>query len=209
MSPTPPPLSTAAVAPSLEAVVALAHQVVPSAVAVSLTVVSESGAETVASTSAWAESLDRVQYEAGAGPCVDAAIGGEPRSITDIRRDTRWPAYAAVALADGALSSLSLPIPVDNRVVASLNAYATHVDAFSSADQARLQKLAGVAAAVLTTAEEPQLRSRAGIDQAKGVLMHEEHCSAGRALDILAARALAGRSTLREVSADVLRVAAG
>jgi AmiR/NasT family two-component response regulator len=62
---------------------------------------------------------------------------------------------------------------------------------------------------VLTTAEEPQLRSRAGIDQAKGVLMHEEHCSPAGALDILAARALAGRSTLREVSADILRVAAG
>jgi GAF domain-containing protein len=193
----------------LEAVVALAHHVVPAAVAISVTVVSDAGVETAASTSAWAASLDRAQYDAGAGPCVDAAIGGEMRSIADIRHDTRWPAYAAVALADGALSSVSVPIPVDDRVVASLNAYATHLDAFSSADHARLRKLAAVAAAVLATAEAPLRHAHAGIDQAKGILMNEEHCSAEQALDILAARALANRSSLREVAADVTRAATG
>jgi hypothetical protein len=204
MSALDPSLAAAGVAPSLDAIVALAHQVVPASVAVSVTVIGEAGAITAASTGRWAADLDRAQYDADAGPCVDAAIGGETRSIADIRHDDRWPTYAVAALAAGALSSVSIPIPVDDGLVASLNAYATHVDAFSSADRARLRKLAAVAAAVLSSGAATPLRSRPVMDQAKGILMHEEHCSAELAMDGLAKRALDSGRSLQQVAADVV-----
>ncbi|MDT7546945.1 MAG: hypothetical protein QOE99_3055 [Actinomycetota bacterium] len=200
-------LAAAAVVPSLDAVVALAHQVVPSAVAVSVTVVSDAGSGTAAATSGWARTLDQAQYAAGAGPCVDAAIGGETRAISDTRRDVRWPAYAAAALAEGALSSMSIPIPVDDGVVASINAYATHVDAFGHADHARLRKLAAVAAVVLSTGQEPPVRLRDVVDQAKGIVMSEQHCSAELALDVLAARALERGCSLRDAAVDLVHAA--
>ena len=239
-------LAAAAVVPSLDAVVALAHQVVPSAVAVSVTVVSDAGSGTAAATSGWARTLDQAQYAAGAGPCVDAAIGGgvesitmaprdndpnrgpretavdasspvlavadramlgQTRAISDTRRDVRWPAYAAAAVAEGALSSMSIPIPVDDGVVASINAYATHVDAFGQADHARLRKLAAVAAVVLSTGGEPPVRLRDVVDQAKGIVMSEQHCSAELALDVLAARALERGCSLRDAAVDLVHAA--
>jgi GAF domain-containing protein len=197
-------LANAAIAPSLDAVVSLAHHVVPSAVAVSVTVVSDAGSDTAAATSAWARALDQAQYAAGAGPCVDAAIGGETRAISDTRRDVRWPAYAAAAVAEGALSSMSVPIPVDDGVVASLNAYATDVDAFGQADHARLRKLAAVAAVVLSTGRQPAIRARDVVDQAKGIVMGEQHCSAALALDVLTARALERGCSLRDAAGDLV-----
>jgi hypothetical protein len=200
MSVSDPPVRPDGVRGTLGAVVALARQAVPAAAAVSVTVVTDAGALTAASTSAWAETLDQAQYDAAAGPCLDAAIGGEPRSIPDVRLDTRWPAYAAAAIEGGALSSLSVPVPVDDAVVASMNAYATEPHAFTDDDSTRLLRLAAVAATALATATDPPLRSRAVVDQAKGILMHQHACTAGEALDRLAEIATANGQSLREAA---------
>ncbi|MDT7537087.1 MAG: hypothetical protein QOI82_672 [Actinomycetota bacterium] len=192
---------------TLDAVAEMAHRSIPGAAAVSVTLVSDGGARTVAATSEWAEALDRAQYAAGRGPCVEASVGGEVCEMTDAGLETRWPAYAAAALATGTLSSLSMPIPIDDDgVVAALNAFASTTDAFTAADQVAMRRLAGTAAAALTTVPigGAPLRTRAVVDQAKGIVMSTEHCSAKQALDVLGSRAgMTGTSLLSVAEALV------
>ncbi|MDT7569858.1 MAG: hypothetical protein QOE05_32 [Actinomycetota bacterium] len=193
---------------TLDAVAEMAHRSLPGVAAVSVTLVSDIGARTVAATSEWAAALDRAQYAAGRGPCLEASVGGEVREMTDAGLETRWPAYAAAALASGTMSSLSMPIPVDdNGVVAALNAFASTADAFTPADQLALRRLAGTAAAALTTAPigGAPLRTRAVVDQAKGIVMSTEHCSAQQALDVLGGRASQTGTSLLSVAEALVR----
>jgi GAF domain-containing protein len=203
-----PPTVAGAVQRTLGAVADLACRSVPSAVAVSVTLVSDGRASTVASTSDWAVALDRAQYSAGYGPCVEASIGGEVREMIDAARETRWPAYAEAALATGALSSLSIPVPVDDDgVVAALNAFATTSHAFTAADQVTLRRLAGTAAAALTTVPigGTRLRTRTVVDQAKGILMTTRRCTAAEALDLLGSTAGQTGASLLSVAEDLVR----
>src|SRR4051812_4569080 len=119
---------------TLDAVAEMSLRCVPGAVSVSVTVVTNAGARTIAATSDWAGTIDQAQYAAGDGPCVEASVGGEVREMTDAAIETRWPAFTAAALAGGALSSMSIPIPVDDDgVVGALNAFASTPAAFTAA----------------------------------------------------------------------------
>jgi hypothetical protein len=193
----------------LQAVVAMAQHTVPCALVASITLVTDAGAATVASTSDWAGALDRAQYAAGFGPCVEASVGGETREMIDAGAEVRWPSYVAAALRRGALSSVSIPIPADNEgVVGSLNAFAADADAFTSADRLALFRLAGTAAATLTgTAGSAPVthRQRAVVDQAKGILMSRDHCTPTQALDALSTAAAGSGRSLRDAAAELVR----
>src|SRR3954449_10444150 len=116
----------------LDALALLAKQSIPTAAAVTVTIVSEEGASTVASTSDWSLLMDEAQYAAaGGGPCVESAVSGSTREMTDVSTEGRWPLYVAAAKERGAKSSLSLAIPVsDDGVVGSLNAFSQRVAGF-------------------------------------------------------------------------------
>ena len=204
---TAPPAVPDAVRRALDAVADMACRSIPAAAAASVTVVSGGGAGTVAATSEWAAALDRTQYAAGYGPCVEASVGGETREMIDAAVETRWPSYAAAALAAGTISSVSVPIPVDDAgVVASLNAFARTSGAFTPADHVALTRLAGTAAAALTTVPVGGTvpRTRSVVDQAKGILMSSRHCTAQQALDSLGGLAgQAGSSLLAAAEALV------
>lgn len=90
---------------------------------------------TVVSTGQLALDLDEVQYSEHHGPCLHAAITGELTEIRDTRTETRWPDYAQGAAAHGNLSSLSVPLVIDEDVSGALNIYARPSDAFD--DDAR------------------------------------------------------------------------
>jgi GAF domain-containing protein len=155
------------VSPVLKAIVLVAQQSIPSAAAVSVTLIDGAGARTAASSSHWADFLDQAQYDAGSGPCVDAARDGETCVMRDVAIESRWPAFVAAALARGAGSSMSVPIPMDDDdgVVASLNAFGVASDGFSATDEQALTRLAGTAGAALMTADIGSfvVRSKAAI----------------------------------------------
>jgi hypothetical protein len=53
------------------------------------------------------------KYERGHGPCLDAARTGTLTEIADARTDIRWPGYMSRAAEHGNLSSLSVPLAID------------------------------------------------------------------------------------------------
>lgn len=188
----------------LDAVVVLAQEIVGSAAA-SITLVTAEGATTPASSSPWARGLDDAQRAVGSGPCLDAAVGGEICEMRDASRETRWPSYARTALAAGVLSSLSIPLPLDDELVGSLNVFARHADVFTADHAVGLRRLAAMAAAALGASGRMEpARALAVVDQAKGILMGAG-CSAAQALDQLGRTAQQEGRGVREVAADLVR----
>jgi GAF domain-containing protein len=196
----------------LQRIAELAKSVVAGATEVSVTLVGKDRATTVVTTGPLATALDERQYDADAGPCFDAAQGGAVAWITDMRTETRWPQFTAAAKTAGALSSLATPIPLQHYAHAALNLYGTEPDAFDEEALSVAQSFASYAGVALanmhlyestrTLAEQLQtaMESRAVIEQAKGILMAQQSCSADEAFNVLVKLSQQSNRKLREVA---------
>jgi GAF domain-containing protein len=181
----------------LERTVHLVRQVLPFEMEASITLIEDTDATTPAFTGKVALELDETQYSLGYGPCLAAAEVGQLVAVPDLVIESRWPQFARDALDKGVGSTLSVPLPIQQRVVGALNLYAAAPCAFDS-DVEQLTKHFGAYAAVAITntnlylsawqrAEQltTAMKSRAVIEQAKGMLMAQRKCDADEAFDLL------------------------
>ncbi len=140
----------------LQRVADLAKTVVPDVREVSVTLMkNKRHPKTVAATGSLAHQLDEQQYEAGFGPCMDAAVFGRtiPVSNADADADSPYPEFSRVSLRSGVSHSLSVGMPVPRRIVVSLNMYASGERAFDTEAVELAQTFAGYAAlAIANTA---------------------------------------------------------
>ena len=177
---------------------------------------------TVASSDARAAALDESQYVALDGPCLQALRTGRVVSIPDLAFEDRWPVYRIQARASGLASSLSLPLRSrDGTTLGALNVYhfeLTH--AFDDDLGHRAETFAAEAAGALYLATrywdaavseqlEQALSSRSVIDQALGILMGQQHCTADEAFTLLRKRSQSSQHKLRDVAADLIDRATG
>jgi GAF domain-containing protein len=205
----------------LDKIAELAQRAIPGADEVSVTLMRGNGAHTAAFTGELALACDERQYERGHGPCLDAASTAATLLIDDMERETRWPDYTPGAAAAGALSSLSIGMPVHESAAGALNIYATKPDAFDDDAIVLAQTFAGYAAVALanahlydtqaTLAQQMQaaMESRAVIEQAKGIIMGERHCGPDEAFRILSKLSQDTNRKLRDVAAAIVASAHG
>jgi serine phosphatase RsbU (regulator of sigma subunit) len=109
------------VANILQRVVDLAETVLYDCVGASVTVIEQGQPATAAWTQRVALDLDRVQYRADDGPCLQAARTSEV--VRFEAGDLRWPAYEAAARERGISHSLSVPLVVAEVTIGALNLY--------------------------------------------------------------------------------------
>ena len=198
---------------ALQRVTDLARTVLPGNPEASVTLVVREHPSTVVSTGLLAVELDEGQYERGLGPCLHAAGTGEVADVPDTRTETRWPDYARRAAEHGNLSSLSVPLVIDEpRVSGALNIYARQLNAFDQASRSaatRFAPYAAVAAGNLSRYQralkrvdhlEAALASRAVIEQAKGMLMERHDVTAHGAFRILARASVHTHITVRRLA---------
>ncbi|MGS2617139.1 GAF and ANTAR domain-containing protein [Micromonospora sp. LZ34] len=202
-------------------VVEVAAEMVSPAVACGLTVRRDGGAFTVAASGDLAARADEIQYGADEGPCLQALRSGRVVEVVDLREDGRWCRYREHALRLGIASSLSLPMTVDGETVGALNLYATHPAAFT--ERARQHAVAfadqGTAAltVILRQADQALLHqqltdamaSRSVIDQALGVLMGQQRCTATEAFALLRQASQHRNRKLRDVAAEIITQVTG
>jgi GAF domain-containing protein len=180
----------------LDRAAGIAKRVVAGADEVSVTV--QNGRPiTAAFTGQLALGVDESQYQAGYGPCLDAIRLGQTILVEDQSTESRWPDYTPRAVEAGVSSSLSVPLSVDDRHGGAFNIYSLRPHAFDAVAVEQAQELAGYAAIVLNNAHlyftatshaeqmTDAMRSRAVIEQAKGILMGARHCSADEAFSAL------------------------
>jgi hypothetical protein len=152
---------------------------------------------TAASTNELVTRLDVVQYSSGAGPCLDAATTSKLVRATIDEAQERWPAFGAESQAAGIGSFLSAPLTVDNEHSGAINGYSRQGHGFHELDASLLALYSTAVETALRSHSmylqafklaaqlRSALRSRAVIDQAKGVLMAVHAITADDAFRLL------------------------
>ena len=205
----------------LDAVVHLIREQVPGADECSITLIRSEAARTAAATGPLPVAVDEIQYEQGYGPCLDAGREDLPQLIADMTTEQRWPQYTPLAAASGVGSSLSLPLPVENYLVGALNIYSRSRYAFGE-DSLRIgAALAAHVTAALSFAESSHghrlraddlaraMRTRDVIEQAKGMIMAQQKCSAQAAFALLRKLSMDQNIKLNELAASVVASGSG
>jgi GAF domain-containing protein len=179
---------------------------------VSVTLIDQDVARTVAATGDLALHADRMQYAVDNGPCLDAARTSSPVLVLDLDEEGRWPDYVPGAREAGVRGSLSVPLALDSTVVGALNVYARRPAAFDGdvVDVTfDLAQYAGIVAAATdewtratTLAQQLQqaMETRAVIEQAKGILMAERRCTPDEAFEVLVRLSQESHHKLRDIA---------
>ncbi|GAA3551894.1 GAF and ANTAR domain-containing protein [Microlunatus spumicola] len=207
--------------PTLQRVAELARDTVPELTDVSVTLVKDDQPRTVVFTGPLAVDLDERQYAEGFGPCTDAAVSGATIVLDTARPDDRYPEFAAIAAAAGVTHVLSVGLPIPQRSIGALNMYSRARTAFPASSIALAESFAGYAAFALANTLEYQdaldlvtnlrtaMASRSVIEQAKGIVMAREHCTADEAFGVLTRLSQHTHVKLRQVAERVVAEAQG
>ncbi|MEH0981763.1 GAF and ANTAR domain-containing protein [Micromonospora sp. CPCC 205556] len=214
-------LDTAGVDDVLNTVADLARRSIPAAAEVSVTLLRDGTAQSVAVTGELALRLDEWQYEQGRGPCLDASVSGDALSVPDTAGEDRWPDWGSRAAEAGVGSSLSIGLPIQEAVVGTLNVYGRAPRSFDGDSIGLAKTFAAYAAAALsnahlysdtaTLAEQMRaaMETRAVIEQAKGIVMGERRCGPEEAFSLLAKISQDTGHKLRDVAAALVTRATG
>jgi GAF domain-containing protein len=202
-------------------VVHLAKHLLPGAAEVSVTLLRGADALTVASTGALALTLDAWQYDSGDGPCLDAAASAATVHAHDLSSESRWPRWVQRAAGMPARSVLSIGLAVHETVAGALNVYALQPGAFDDDEVVLAQTFARYAAVTLANAHlydaqaalaqhmQAAMKSRAVIEQAKGIIMGDRRCTPDEAFTILTKLSQDTNRKLRDVAAILVAEARG
>lgn len=201
---------------TLQRVADLAVRTIPGCTAAGVTLLADGRPQTAASTDDAVLEIDRRQYAAGDGPCLDALRHRRiNRANADVARQ-RWPAFAAEANRLGIRSFLAAPLVAGNDPLGSMNLYSASVEGFEALDDALVALFCGQAAVALANSQlyksaltlNDQLRSamesRAAIEQAKGMLMERHGVGPAEAFALLRERSQRGNRKLRDVAEELV-----
>jgi hypothetical protein len=151
------------------------------------------------------------QFVAGNGPVVAALHAGKPSVTPDTLHEDRWPEFAVAALAAGARSAVTV-VQEYSLMTLSLSLYAAVPGAFDPETLSLSALLSGFGAAAMAGAEEVGLvqrtagqldaaiRSRAVVEDARGVVMQKLGCGPDEALERLWRIAQQQRRKVTEVA---------
>ena len=201
---------------TLQRVSELACAAVPSADMVGITMLVEGRARTAVFTNDDAPQIDAAQYETGIGPCLDAFSHRQVYRIDHMEKDQQWLPFSEAAAAHGIQSSLSLPLLARHEGVGALNVYSRTSAAFSDDDVNVGLQFATQAAIVLANSQAywdahqlgqdmaEAMKSRATIEQAKGILMGAQRCGPDEAFQMLVRASQRENRKLREMAAEIV-----
>lgn len=176
--------------------------------------------EALASSTKLAQAADGAQFAAQEGPAQTAWETGEVVLVRDLESDERWPTFARTSSAIGVSSVLVAPVRIGEQTIGVLSIYNQKKNMFVNPAPHLVQLLAeAVGAAIHHITEEKRLRdvadqleeamaSRATIEQAKGIVMMRQGCSADEAFQHLAVQSQRTNIKLRDLAAALVDEAA-
>jgi GAF domain-containing protein len=168
-----------------------------------------------------AGTVDEIQYRTGEGPCLESLDTGQVVQVDDLSTDLRWERFRPLALAEGVASSLSLPLAVDGQTIGSINLYARKPQAFHGMARQHAEAFTALCTSALALSMRQMsqvelhaqlteaMASRSIIDQAIGILMGQQRCTAVEAFDLLRQASQHRNRRLRDVATDIVTGIAG
>ena len=218
-------LTSRAIDAMLDVLVTLARGTMARVDGASLSVIRHGRFENAAAFSDGVLEADRVQYDSGQGPCIQATRVGETINVALAETKSRWPEFAETAVSAGYRSVLSTPLRTGGRFTGAMTLYSQGTTPFDEdhmraarafADQAELvlddaAALADVAAFGAADTLHRRLSeavlTRDIVGWATGIFMGGRHCSPDDAFDILRRTSKQSGRTLRDVASDVVATA--
>ncbi len=182
----------------------LVRAIVPSCTGVSLALMAHGVTFTLAATSTQVAALDGMQYVDG-GPCDDGAHEGRALeyNVGDPVDEARWAIFARSTAAENLASTLTLPIRDGERVVGSVNLYASDPHAFDDRHELVAAVFGAWAPGAVTNADLG-FETRRAAQEAPSVV--RSHASFHQAIGILAsARGLSPESSRELIEQAALR----
>lgn len=194
-----------------EEIVAAAVDLLPQASSAGITLVRRGQLESAAASSEMAREGDRLQYELGQGPCLDAAWEQEQVRADDLDADERWPAWGPRVVKDlGVRSMLCTQLFTNEDQLGALNVYADSPDAFDAEDGEIASFLAAHAAVAIAAAHEiatlkVAVDRRTTIGKALGIVMARYDLDDDQAMSVLRRLSSHRNRKLYELALDIVR----
>lgn len=196
----------------------LRAQQLMNATAVSLTLRFDDRFVTAAASHPVAVDIDECQYALKQGRCFDAATENRDIWEPDLAHGSRWPLWTPDALAAGMGCVYATPLEATS-TPGALNVYGAPADASNpSPIMTHVTTVRDYAvvlvhnALIRTTATQAAeqlreaMRSRSVIEQAKGIIIAEEHVTADTAFSYLTRMSQASHKKLRDVATDIVQI---
>ncbi|MBY4107482.1 GAF and ANTAR domain-containing protein [Rhodococcus fascians] len=172
--------------------------------------------ETVASTDPRVNDVDADQYRSNEGPCLESARTQQMVRLLVSDVEDRWPRFANNVSGLGVESYLSAPLTVDDRHLGALNIYSYDQHGFSDIDEALVGLfVSSIETAVMVsrrarTAEEEvdglltAMKTRAQIEQAKGIIMAMRGIGADEAFAFLSEQSQNRNIKVTDIAATLI-----
>jgi GAF domain-containing protein len=205
---------------TLRRIAELAVKTIPGAEDASVTLIEKGKPKTVAFAGQLAVTLDERQYEAGFGPCLDAAVSGQTILLDTHDQQDTYPEFCRAARRQNIRHVLAVGMATFQQTSGALNIYGSgSVRGFDPQVREAAAAFAGYAAVTLFNAAlyagaldevaqmQQAMASRAGIEQAKGIIMAQQQCTADEAFRILIDTSSRSNRKLRDVAETVIREA--
>jgi GAF domain-containing protein len=194
----------------LNDVTATAVELIPGADVSGILLVKKGGDfESLADTTGLAAELDKLQHDFGEGPCAEAALEETVVRSDDLRKESRWPRYAAAAVKLGVLSGLSFKLYTADRTAGALNLFSFSANVWDTdAETTGAVLAAHGAAAILARRHGEQMQTalstRDRIGQAKGIIMERYGVDDVRAFEMLRSLSQESQTKLAVVAQRVI-----
>jgi hypothetical protein len=158
--------------------------------------------------------LEDLHATFGEGPRTDVVTTGRlvtSADLTHAQANTRWPRFAAQALASGIRAVFAFPVKLDDQPVGVLSVYRATAGPLTAADYQRVNRYAHTASVLLHAtahvtsdgaASMPLPVNVGEVQQAVGVVMQHSTVDAVTALHHLRASAHYSRRPMRDVVAE-------
>jgi len=200
---------------ALKRLVQLAVKHVPSCSWASITVLTGRQGRSIAYTDEIAALADRLQYDFGEGPCLQAAEDNTDYLLFDVSTESRWPRYTKALLAQTPVRSvLSMQLPAEES--AALNLFADEPAAFDEEDLTMATVFAAHASTLVALYESEHIKqslrtaldSNRRIGAAMGVLMAMHKVTEDQAFDMLRTASQLLHRKLRDIASEVVEAGA-
>jgi GAF domain-containing protein len=203
-------------ADTLQKMSLLATQVLTETPEVSLTLIERDQGFTAASSGPVALDLDIRQYDDGDGPCLDAARYGQTVRLSMDAPDQPYPDLRRAAQQKGVTHTLSIGLPTGDQVMGAMNIYNSTGGPLSEKSEEIARTFAVCIGIVLGNAEqhrqaatraahlEVALRTRAPIEQAKGILMTRHRCTSEEAFAMLTRISQSTHVKIRDIAQNLV-----
>ena len=147
----------------------------------------------------------------GKGIAGRVAQQNQPIAVLDVRKDARF-LNKRIAIEDGLVSLLSVPMSVEGEVIGVINIYTSEEYEFSREDIQMVTTVASQAAVVLKNTElrimkevvERELEERKSIERAKEILAEKKKISAKDAYALMRRQSMNTRLSMAKIAESIL-----